>query len=597
MIRRAVCIAAFVIVLLARGRMPAAQDGVKEYSTVITKPDVEYTIDVGGTLNPENVEIIVENLGEQPVANPRLTVNGLYDWHDVHSMVNEITRGLETDEDRAMAIWSWILDKRFQREPHDDSSVNPVRGLNGYSYGICSNSASWIASLCHAAGIKARIWELTGHTVAEVYFNGTWHMLDGNARVFYLDHDNRTIAGMSTLQQDKRLIERTVHAIDPWFRDPVPGRNEQFERYLITDKDNWLSDGYDSEFLKNYTMALTLKPGEKLLRWWQPVLNKFESRDKDPEVPERYANGQLIWEPDLRRVDMRNYIDSSPIGNVTTRAHDGRNPAIHIAALQDGFLYDRASRFAIPIRSPYPVVGGRFRCTLVKEGASPLDQARMSFGRGDYLYDFQFGTGSRDVEVDLDSAILKHAPVYDYSIEFAVRGNANSQPPTQAGVDAFRSVTDLQVSPHSLPALKLGKNLVHYWDESQGPRTVRITHRWREIADGRPPANTMAAMAPADGGEVQTLEPTLKWNAPGAAEPGTPPADYQVMVCFKPDCRWPVSPTLYRNVGSAKTEWKVPATFLNPATSYYWKVRGRDRDGRIGEWSRTFVFTTSKQAK
>jgi len=40
MIRRAVCIAAFVIVLFARGRMPAAQDGVKEYSIVITQPDV-----------------------------------------------------------------------------------------------------------------------------------------------------------------------------------------------------------------------------------------------------------------------------------------------------------------------------------------------------------------------------------------------------------------------------------------------------------------------------------------------------------------------------------------------------------------------------
>jgi hypothetical protein len=595
MICRSISIATLVAILFCTARAPAAQDGVKEYSIVITKPDAEYTIDVGGTMDPENIEIVVENLGEQPAASPRLTVNGLYDWYDVHSMVNEITRGCQTDEEKALAIWSWVQDKRWQRESHDDSSLHPVRGLNGYGYGICGNTAAWISALCRAVSLKTRVWELTGHTVAEVYFDGGWHMLDGNAKVFYLDRDNKTIASIDTLQKDKWLIERTIHPTDPWFRGPDPDRNEQFKHYLITERDNWISDGYDSEFLKNYTMSMTLKPGEKLVRWWQPLLNKFEGRDKDPEVPEKYANGQLIWEPDLGRVDMRNYLDVSPVSNVATRIQDGRNPAIHVAALQDGFLYDRASKFAILIHSPYPVVGGRFRCTLVKEGSSQLDQASLSFAESDYLYDFRIGAGSRNVEVDLDSAILRHAPVYDYSIEFAIRGNANSNPPTQAGVDAFRSVTDLQVSPHSLPALRLGKNLVHYWDDSAGPRTIRITHRWREIADHSPPGNGMTAVDPADGGEVQTLEPILKWTAPDA--PGAPPTDYQVMVCFQPECRWPVSPTLYRNVGSARSEWRVPATFLNPATSYYWKVRARDRDGHIGQWSRTFVFTTSRQSK
>jgi hypothetical protein len=69
------------------------------------------------------------------------------------------------------------------------------------------------------------------------------------------------------------------------------------------------------------------------------------------------------------------------------------------------------------------------------------------------------------------------------------------------------------------------------------------------------------------------------------------------MVCSKPDCRWPLSPTLYRNVGSDRVEWKMPATFLNVATTYYWKVRARNSDGVIGEWSRVFSFTTSKDAK
>ena len=33
------------------------------------------------------------------------------------------------------------------------------------------------------------------------------------------------------------------------------------------------------------------------------MLGKFESPDKNPLVPQRYANGRLIWEPDLEKVE------------------------------------------------------------------------------------------------------------------------------------------------------------------------------------------------------------------------------------------------------------------------------------------------------
>jgi len=198
------------IVLLVFGWIAKGQDGIKEYSIVVTKPEAEYTIDVQGTMDPENVEIDIENLGDQPVVNPRMTVNGAYDWYDVKSMVKEITRGCETDEEKALAIWSWVHWKRFQREAHDDSSLNPVRGLNGYGYGICGHTSAWLKCLFTAADLKARVWEITGHTVSEAFYNGAWHMLDGNVKVFYLDRDNRTIASLATLEQDKWLINQII---------------------------------------------------------------------------------------------------------------------------------------------------------------------------------------------------------------------------------------------------------------------------------------------------------------------------------------------------------------------------------------------------
>jgi hypothetical protein len=454
-----------------------------------------------------------------------------------------------------------------------------------------------------AAGLQGRVQELAGHTVSEAYYNGAWHELDGNVKVFYLDHDNRTIASLATVEHDKSLIERTIHPreMEPWFIGPdTPERNEEFVHYITSYKDNYEEHSYDGVIAKDYNMAMTLKPGEKLVRWWTPKLGKFEGRGGRAEVPQIYANGQLIWEPDLARVDIRPYlwVPEHHFPNIATRAQDGRSPAIHVGDLQDS-LYPNPAKFAIPITSPYPIVGGRFTCTLVKEGGSSLDAASINFGEpgwdaGD-LYVYRWGKGAQKVSLDLDSRLMRSHSNYGYSIGFAIGASADNKPATQTGVDAFRSETDLQVSPESLPALSLGKNTVRFRQQSDAK--VRITYRWREISGRRPPGKVQAPVSPASGGEVTTLAPVLEWAPPGEVEGSDKVGDYQVMVSLRPDCRWPLSTTLQQNVGSAKTEWKVPAGFLNPGTTYYWKVRARNGRGDIGEWGTVFSFKTAAGAR
>ena len=579
----------------------AAEPEIKEFSIVIDKPQTQYTVEVGGTINPENLEITIENVGETAVVNPRMTINGLYDWYDVKSIVAEVTRDCKTDQERAMALWWWVLYKRFQLSPTDRSALHPVRAMNGYGYGICGHTSAWMKCLWTAAGLKARVQEIWGHTVSEAYWDGAWRMLDGNVKVFYLDRDNRTIASLGALERDKGLIQRGIHPRDPWFRQPdPPSRNDEFVRYLVSYKDNYEEDSYDSEIAKDYSMAMTLKPGEKLVRWWDPRLGKFEGRSTRSKPPERYANGQLIWEPDLQRIDIRPYLSVPKWGNLATRAQDGRTPAIHVADLQDR-LYTRPSVFTIPIASPYPVLGGRFSCTLVKEGSSSSDLVSMFFGQpgwrpGDLL-NLSGEAAAKAVDLDLDARISRAGVLYQYGIGFAIRGNAETKPPAQAGLDGFRSVSDLQVSPHSLPALTLGRNTVRFWSSFSGAAKVRITHRWREIADRRPPTKIDAPPSPGDGEQAATLTPTLKWTPATDPDPSDKVADYQVMMSLRPDCRWPLSPTLHQNVGSDKAEWTVPASFLNPGTAYYWKVRARDNRGDIGEWSRVFRFRTANDAQ
>ena len=594
-----VLIAALASLLLAI--VAAGQE--KEFSTVIDKPESGYTINVGGTMDPENLEVTIENLGDTAVVNPRISVNGLYDWYDVKSLAAEITRDCKTDEEKALAIWWWIRYRTYQRAPLDDeSALHPVRALNGYGYGICGHVAAWMKCLWAAAGVKGRVDELAGHTVSEAYYHGAWHELDGNVKVFYLDHDNRTIASLATLEHDKTLIERTIHPreMQPWFIGPdTPERNAEFVQYITTYKDNYEEHSYDGEIAKDYNMAMTLKPGERLVRWWTPKLGKFEGRDERAEAPLVYGNGQLIWEPDLTRVDLRPYlwVPEHHFPNTATRPQDGKSPAVHVGDLQDS-SYPNPARFAIPIESPYPTVGGRFTCTLVKEGNSSFDAASIFFGtpnwgRGD-LYEYRWGSGAQKVSLDLDSKILRAHSPYGYLIGFGIAASAHNKPATQTGIDAFRSETDLQVAPESLPALSLGKNTIRFRQQSNGK--VRITYRWKEVVGRRPPGKVETPTSPRNGGEVSSLTPLLKWAPPSDIADADKVVDYQVMVSLRPDCRWPLSTTLHQNVGSPKTEWKVPSSFLNPGTTYYWRVRARNSRGDIGDWGPAFSFRTAANA-
>ena len=170
------------------------------------------------------------------MVNPRMTINELFDWYDTKSMAAEITYGCHADEEKALAIWWWVGYRTYQRAPNDESALHPVRALNGYGYGICGHVAAWMKCLWTAAGLKARVYELSGHTVSEVYYSGAWHLLDGNVKVFYLDRDNRTIASLATLEHDKELIERSIHPreLEPWLLVPIhPAKTETLSVILF----------------------------------------------------------------------------------------------------------------------------------------------------------------------------------------------------------------------------------------------------------------------------------------------------------------------------------------------------------------------------
>ena len=70
--------------------------------------------------------------------------------------------------------------------------------LNSYGFGLCYHIAPLLEAVWKAGGFEdARVWFLTGHTVAEVFYDGAYHYFDkeGQPREVLAEVENDTKPG------------------------------------------------------------------------------------------------------------------------------------------------------------------------------------------------------------------------------------------------------------------------------------------------------------------------------------------------------------------------------------------------------------------
>src|SRR5882672_10779960 len=130
------------------------------------------------------------------VYSPRVLVKGQVDTSDL----NTLARGIydqahaDTPREKAEAIWRFFLtDGRFVKpgfwyhiagwayEEPQGEVLDPVKLLNSYGFGLCYHIAPLLEAAWKAGGFEdARTWFLTGHTVAEVFYDGAYHYFDSD---------------------------------------------------------------------------------------------------------------------------------------------------------------------------------------------------------------------------------------------------------------------------------------------------------------------------------------------------------------------------------------------------------------------------------
>jgi hypothetical protein len=425
-----------------------------------------------------------------------------------------------------------------------------VKIFNVYGYNTCGNDSICLAGLWHKAGLKASPCRAVGHCISQVFYDGRWHVHDGDMHSIYLLRDNETVAGEQDVMRDHDLIKRThTHGI----MQPEDRSGDEHEASLYVFEGAVNGERHCPE---GTSMGFTLRPGEALT-WRWGHLNPIKFHGIPPGCPDATANGLWEYRPDLAKETWRKgaaSVDAIRVDANGLAAEEGKTGSI-----------------VWRIASPYVLVGGNL--DLEGHGA----KLELSWD----------GKAWQEIAGNLDKALAPGGPArYRYYLRCQLSGDAH--------LKKLAIVNDLQMAPLTLPAMVVGSNAFVYTDKSPAERKVRITHAWVERSASRPPDAPPAPVFPAAGAAVDGTDVVFQWKPPGAAD-GDRITDYFFELSAYPDMRWPLSMNFARltsRTDAGKAQYTLPsAGLLASETKYFWHVCAKNSKGVWGPWGATWSFT------
>ena len=425
------------------------------------------------------------------VFSPKVLTPTQVDTTDLTAMVKGIYSNAHavTDREKAEAIWRFFLtDGRFVKpgifyhipgwayeEPMGEV-LDPIKLVNTYGFGLCYQDAPLLQAVWNAGGFKqARVWFLTGHTVAEVFYDGQYHYYDsdmmGYTTVGQGSFKTNQVASVSQISKDRRILLSKLEsptrvlpgAVDaPWYNADVrAGAIGDLADLFSTTADNY-AFGFE-RYSQAHTMDFVLRPGERMVRYYDqpnPDLRYLPYKSDGQEWSEfttDYNASLLVRNGPKSEKDTRRWstglIEYRPNGKATKAAE--RRHAGQVQA-----------EYSMP--SPYVIIGARFSMKLALPSAnqSILVETSVDAGhtwtpastkQGPFTgrWEAEPGTLARSEHGILNAVTGS----YGYEVRLTLRGE---------GVDMDKDVGDLllwttfELNPRTLPVLTAGSNLLHY---------------------------------------------------------------------------------------------------------------------------------------
>ncbi|MEO8658282.1 MAG: hypothetical protein ABI693_07415, partial [Bryobacteraceae bacterium] len=377
-----------------------------------------------------------------------------------HSIYNRADAN--TPREKAEAIWRFYLtDGRYvepgfwyhiagwaYEEPAGEV-LDLVKLINSYGFGLCYHIAPLLAATWKAGGFRdARVWFLTGHTVAEVFYDGEYHYFDSDM-MGYNKRPTGVVASVRDIEANGSLItaQGTSQSI-PWYpadvrENAIDGLAELF----TTTNDNWL---YAYERApQSHTMDFVLRPGERLVRFFEP------ERANLSYLPYKEANGTWAEFP-------------QEIAQYAIRTQDGPHSQKDNRRWGTGRLEYRPAPSTTPVQiidvtSPYVIIGGEFEFDAALTSAADSVTAETSTDNGRTWLPAGRLSGPHKGPWRTEPSVLtrsEHGRRTTLSGRYAYQLRLSKT--TGASLGNLHISTVVQLNPRTLPALNPGHNELTY---------------------------------------------------------------------------------------------------------------------------------------
>ena len=168
------------------------------------------------------------------------------DCSTLKSIVETVTRGCKTNDEKAIAIYNFARLAWYHRQyPGEKGGVAALKMLNVYGWSLCGGQHAALSAMWRAAGWKWRFVGWHGHTTVEVFYDGQWHYFDTFLKIYVWKPDSnapggRTVASQADIQANPELITRDL-VLDK-ARKVYYRRDNQFE--IINGKANWQAPAF-----------------------------------------------------------------------------------------------------------------------------------------------------------------------------------------------------------------------------------------------------------------------------------------------------------------------------------------------------------------
>jgi hypothetical protein len=448
------------------------------------------------------------------VCNLKVVTDASPDYSDLPSMLHGITAKWATSQEKCWALFYWNHIARRQTTPmqlHGLELTDPIRQFNDYGYTMCSTIAGINCGLWHNLGLPARFWDISMHTVPEVYYEGRWHMYDNSMSALYTLCDGTTLAGVEDIGRDgacalsdgrpERGHVAKYHCLfatgpNGFLTGADTQRSLDEEAHCFNPNGLKCRDYYFNwDFGHRY--ILNLRENESYTRYYHHLGETPDfyvpSEGRDPD--DRYhLRGNGVWK----------FTPSLQAGDYQTQIHG----ALNIAAGVEGLQPAKAGQ---PAEVVYKVQGANVFTSMSIKAAlsrrSPDDTAsiEVSVNNGLAWKEVWAATRTGDVEAHL-KLLTEVNGAYEVLLKVKLRAKASA---ANICLRAMEMESATMLNTKTQPRLNLGRNTVHV---GAGEQTESLV-LWPELQGGKYKnqiiEETNIASTPTHPGYLGTIYPAV----------------------------------------------------------------------------------------